>query len=177
MSPTRRLARPLLAAPFVAGGINTLKSPASHVQDVVDAGLPEPEKVVQVASGVKVAAGLMLATGRLSRLSSLALAGSSAANAYVHHPFWKETEPAKKAQVRNQFLGDLGLMGGLLVAAADTGGRESVPHAAGRITRRAKRKAVKTTAKLEKRAGKAAAQAQKRAGKANKSARTSLPIG
>jgi hypothetical protein len=48
VSPTRRLARPLLAAPFVAGGINTLKSPAAHVQDVVDAGLPEPEKVVQV---------------------------------------------------------------------------------------------------------------------------------
>lgn len=177
MSPTRRLARPLLAAPFVAAGVNALKSPASHVQDVQDAGLPEPEKVVQAVSGVKVAAGLMLATGRLSRLSSLALAGSSAATAYVHHPFWKQTDPAGKARVRNQFLADLGLMGGLLVAAADTGGRESVPHAAGRITRRAKRRAVKTTAKLEKRAGKAAAKAQKRAGKANTTARKTLPIG
>lgn len=177
MSPTRRLARPLLAAPFVAGGINALKSPASHVQDAKDAGLPEPEKVVQAVSGTKIAAGLMLATGRLSRLSSLALAGTSAASAYVHHPFWKETDPASKSQVRNQFLADLGLMGGLLVAAADTGGRESVPHAAGRISRRAKRRAVKTTAKLEKRAGKAAATAQKRAGHANKSARKSLPVG
>ena len=177
MSPTRRLARPLLAAPLVVDGINTLKSPASHVQDAREAGLPEPEKVVQAVSGVKVAAGLMLATGRLSRLSSLALAGSSAANAYVHHPFWKETEPSRKAQVRTQFLGDLGLLGGLLAAAADTGGRESVPHAAGRITRRTTRKAAKATAELEKRAGKAAAKAQKRAGKANKSARKSLPIG
>jgi len=177
VSPTRRLARPLLAAPFVIDGVNTLKSPASHVQDAQDAGLPEPDKVVQVVSGVKVAAGLMLATGRLSRLSSLALAGSSAANAYVHHPFWKQSDPDRKASVRNQLLADLGLMGGLLVAAADTGGRESVPHAAGRITRRAKRRAGKATAKLEKRAGKAAAQAHKRAGKANRSARKALPVG
>ena len=156
MSPTRRLARPLLAATFVASGVEALKSPASHVDDVRQAGLAEPEKVVQAVNATKVAGGLMLATGRLSRLSSLALAGTSAATAYVHHPFWKESEPARKAEVRGKFLADLGLLGGLLVAAADTGGRESVPHAAARLSRRAKRKAVKTTAKAHKRAEKAA---------------------
>jgi len=162
VSPTRRLARPLLAAPLVAGGITALKSPASHVEDVQRAGLPEPEKVVQAVSATKVAAGLMLATGRLSRVSALALAGTSGATAYVHHPFWKETEPGRKAQVRAQFLGDLGLLGGLLVAAADTGGRESVPHAAARLSRRAKRKAEKQATK---------------AGKAAKNARKQLPVG
>lgn len=162
MSPTRRLARPLLAAPLVAAGISALKSPAPHVEDVRRAGLPEPEKVAQAVNATKVAAGLMLATGRLSRVSALALAGTSGATAYVHHPFWKETEPGRKTQVRALFLADLGLLGGLLVTAADTGGRESVPHAAARISRRTRRRAEKQAT---------------RAGKAAKQARKQLPVG
>jgi hypothetical protein len=84
------------------------------------------------------------------------LAGAAGANAAVHHPFWKETDEQQKAQVRGQFVRDLGLLGGALVAAADTGGRESVPHAAARITRRTKRKATKAAAKAQKRAHQAA---------------------
>ena len=162
MSPTRRLARPLLAAPFVLDGVETLKSPASHEQDVRDAGLPEPQKVVQAASAAKIGAGLLLATGRFSRVSALVLAGAAGANAAVHHPFWKQTDPTRKAEVRTQFLRDLGLLGGALVAAADTGGRESVPHAAARVTRRTKRKAAKQFAKAEKRAAVLAKKAEKR---------------
>jgi putative oxidoreductase len=153
VSPTRRLARPLLAAPFIADGVSTLQRPDGHVQDVRAIGLASPEKVVQVASANKVAAGLLLATGRLPRLSALALAAAAAGNAGVHHPFWKQSDPAQKAAVRAQFLRDLGLLGGALVAAADTGGRESVPHAAARISRRARRKAAKRAAKAHKSAG------------------------
>lgn len=155
MSPIRRLARPLLAAPFLAGGIDALKRPGPHVADVERAGLPEPKKVVQGVNATKVVAGLALATGRLPRLSSLALAATSAAAAAVHHPFWKESEPARKGQVRTQFLADLGLLGGLLVSAADTGGRESVPHAAARISRRAARKAARTTERAQQQAERA----------------------
>jgi putative oxidoreductase len=150
VSPTRRLARPLLAAPFIADGVATLKSPDGHVEDVRALGLAQPEKIVQIASASKVAGGLLLATGRFSRLSALALATAAGANAGVHHPFWKETDPASKAALRTQFLRDLGLLGGALVAAADTGGRESVPHAAARISRRARRKAAKRAAKAQK---------------------------
>lgn len=177
MSPTRRLARPLLAATFVADGVDALRNPSPRVEQVRQAGLSEPEKLVQGTAATKVASGLLLATGRLPRLSSLALAGALGGYAYVHHPFWKETEDGRKSEQRDQFLRDLGLLGGLLVSAADTGGRESVPHAAGRISRRAKRRAGKTTAKLEKRAGKAAAKAQKRAGRTTKSASKLLPVG
>jgi putative oxidoreductase len=162
VSPTRRLARPLLAAPFVLDGVAALRSPASHEQDVRDAGLPEPEKVVQAASAAKVVAGFLLATGRFSRVSSLVLVGAAGANAAVHHPFWKQTDPARKTEVRLQFVRDLGLLGGALVAAADTGGRESVPHAAARITRRTKRKAATQVAKAEKRATVLARKAERR---------------
>jgi uncharacterized membrane protein YphA (DoxX/SURF4 family) len=159
VSPTRRLARPLLAAPFVLDGVETLKSPAGHVADVRAVGLPEPEKVVQIASANKVAAGLLLATGRLPRVSALALAAAAVGNAGVHHRFWTETDEAAKTEVRRQFLRDLGLLGGALVAAADTGGRESVPHAAARVTRRTTKKAAKSAAKANKRAHAAAKKA------------------
>jgi putative oxidoreductase len=166
VSPIRRLARPLLAATFVADGVDALHNPGPRVGMVQEAGLPEPDKVVQATAATKVAGGLMLATGRLSRLSSLALAGATAGYAFVHHPFWKESEPGRKGEQRDQFLRDLGLLGGLLISAADTGGRESVPHAAARISRRTRRKAAKSTAR-----------AQKRADKATKGARKSLPVG
>jgi hypothetical protein len=43
------------------------------------------------------------------------------------------------------------MLGGLLLAFADTGGRESLPHAAARVTRRTQKKAAKAAQKAEKR--------------------------
>lgn len=156
MSPIRRLARPLLAAPFVLDGADALRRPAPRVADVARAGLSSPERVVQVAGVTKVLGGLLLATGRLSRLSSVALATAAAGNAVVHHPFWKESEATGKSREREQFVRELGLLGGLLVAAADTGGRESVPHAAARISRRTARRASRAASRAQQQAERAA---------------------
>lgn len=153
MSPTRRLARPLLASTFVSGGVDTLRDPAGRVEKVRAAGLSEPEKLVQANGAAQVVGGLMLATGRLPRLSSLVLAGSLVPTTYVGHPFWKESEPAAKQQQQVHFVKNLSLLGGLLLAAADTGGRESVPHAAARISKRATRKTAKAAQKAEKKVG------------------------
>ncbi len=143
MSPTRRLARPLLASTFVAGGIDALRKPGPHVEAARSAGLDNPEKLARANAGVQVGAGLALATNRLPRLSALALAGSLAPTTYVAHPFWQEKDAEQKAVQRAQFLKNLALIGGLLLAAADTGGRESLPHKAARVTGRAKRQAAK----------------------------------
>jgi hypothetical protein len=51
---------------------------------------------------------------------------------------------------RANFLKNVSMLGGLLLAAADTGGRESVPHAVGRVSRRAKKKAAKAAKRAEK---------------------------
>ncbi len=150
MSPTRRLARPLLASMFVAGGLDSLRNPDGRVEAVRAAGLAEPERLVQVNGATMLVGGLALATNRLPRLASLALAGTLVPTTYVGHPFWKETDPAAKAQQQISFLKNVSMLGGLLLAAADTGGRESVPHAVGRVSRRAKKKAAKATAKAEK---------------------------
>ena len=151
MSPIRSLARPLMAAVFVSEGVSGLKSPGERVEAVRNAGLSEPEKLVQASAATQLVGGLALATGRLPRLSALALAGTLAPSTYLHHAFWTETDKQVKAEKQQAFLKSIGLLGGLLLAFADTGGRESIPHAAGRVTRRAQKKAAKAAKKADKR--------------------------
>ena len=150
MSPTRALARPLLAAMYVVDGASALRSPGGRVDAVRAAGLSEPEKLVRANAATQLVGGLALATGRLPRLSALALAATMVPTTYVGHPFWSESDPAAKQGQQLQFLKNLSMLGGLMIAAADTGGRESLPHAAGRVSRRAKRKASKAAAKAQK---------------------------
>ena len=141
MSPIRSLARPLLAATYVIDGASGLKDPTERVEAVRAAGLSEPEKLVRVSAATQLVGGLALATGRLPRLSSLALAAVMVPSTYVRHPFWSAGDD--RSEQRTLFLKNLSMLGGLLLAAADTGGRESLPHAAARVSRRAKRKAAK----------------------------------
>ncbi len=151
MSPIRSLARPLLAATYVVDGISGLRSPAERVAAVRAAGLTEPEKLVQVSAATQLVGGLALATGRLPRLSALSLAAVMVPSTYVRHPFWSEGGAQSKEQQRTLFLKNLSMVGGLLLAAADTGGRESIPHAAVRVSRRAQKKAAKAAKRAEKR--------------------------
>ncbi len=92
MSPTRALARPMLAGTFVLGGVSALKTPGPRVEKARAAGLSEPEKLVRVNAATMVAGGLALGTGRLPRLSALVLAGSLVPTTWVGHPFWTETD-------------------------------------------------------------------------------------
>jgi len=150
VSPTRTLARPLLASMFIAGGADALRHPGARPELVARAGLEDPEKLVRINAATQLVGGLALATGRLPRLSALVLAGSLVPTTYVGHPFWSEPDKSARGNQRVQFLKNLSMLGGLLFAAADTGGRESIPHAAGRITRRTARKTAKAAARAKK---------------------------
>ena len=141
-TPVRFVARPLLGALFVTGGFEALRSPGPRVQSVTDAGLDKAEQLVRANGAAMLLGGLGLSTGRLPRLSALVLAGALVPTTVVGHPFWSADKDARTQQ-RIQFTKNLGLLGGLLLAVADTGGRESLPHAAGRVSRRAARKAAK----------------------------------
>lgn len=146
----RRIARPLTAGVFVVGGIDTLRKPEGRVQKarkVVEpldpvarqagVGGLDPDQVTRIDAGVKIVAGLMLATGRLPRLSALALAASLAPTTVAGHPFWEESDAqARKGQLMH-FLKNLAILGGLLTTVVDTGGRESLPHKARRVVGRA----------------------------------------
>lgn len=161
MSLARRLARPMLAAMFISGGIDSLRQPhgraekaapvAMKTASMLPVQLPDdPVRLVQIDAGVKVVGGLMLATSRFPRLAALALAGSLVPTTIAGHAFWEINDPAQRAQQRVHFMKNVGLLGGLILAAVDTGGRPSVGwrarRAAKRTTRRT-REAAKTVRK------------------------------
>ena len=68
----------------------------------------------------------MLATGKLPRVASAALALTVLPANLGAHTFWNEPDPELKGQKRQQFLTDLSLVGGLLIASADTAGKPSL---------------------------------------------------
>ncbi|MEO6882265.1 MAG: DoxX family protein, partial [Mycobacteriaceae bacterium] len=137
----RRIARPMLAAVFVAGGVEALRNPAPHVKaaaplvrkgeealpdDVTDNVPTDPDSLVRINAGVQIGGGLLLATGKLPRLSSLVLAGTLVPTTLAGHAFWEESDPEAKAAKRTHFIKNVSLLGGLLIAAVDTEGKPSV---------------------------------------------------
>jgi uncharacterized membrane protein YphA (DoxX/SURF4 family) len=157
MSLIRRAARPLLAATFVTNGIETLREPGPHIQRARDAGLDQlpvdAATLTRAGAAVQVGAGVMLATNRMPRLAALALAASLVPETYAEAPFWSETDKQSRGQQRRDFVTKLGLLGGLLIAAADTGGRESLPHKLGRTTKKTAKKAEKAAKQAAERVG------------------------
>ncbi|MBO0866011.1 MAG: DoxX family protein, partial [Mycobacterium sp.] len=148
----RRIARPMLSAVFIGQGIETLLKPqtsADAAQTAVAAlqALPEPvgskvpsepETAARINAAVQVGGGVLLATGKLPRIASAALALTVIPGSLGGHLFWSETDPQRKAEKRRNFLTDLSLLGGLIIASADTEGKPSLGwrgrQAAGRIS-------------------------------------------
>jgi putative oxidoreductase len=164
MTVVRRLARPLLAAMFIDGGLDQLRHPSAKLAKAEPllhkvAGplhLPDdPELLIRANGAAMLGAGAMLATGRLPRLSAMVLAASLVPTTVAGHRFWAESDPVQKRNQRTHFLKNLGLLGGTLLAAVDTGGKPGLPWRARRAAKDAARTA--RTAKREARmAGKAA---------------------
>lgn len=152
----RRVARPMLSAVFISRGLEALRSPKAAADATRPAleglgQLPDPigervpsnaEAVARVNAAVQIGGGLLLATGRLPRLASVALACSVAPGSLGGHAYWKEAEPARRAEERRAFVTDISLIGGLIIAAVDTEGRPSL----GWRGRRAARKVSETVA-------------------------------
>ncbi|MBV8160168.1 MAG: DoxX family protein [Acidimicrobiia bacterium] len=147
---TRRIARPLLAGIFISGGIDVLRNPGPRAQRVepvtskLAESLPLPddaETLVKLNAAVHVVAGAMLAAGRLPRLAAGALAVSLIPTTVAGHRFWEEESPQAKAMQRAHFLKNLAILGGLIIAATDTGGAPSLRWRAKRAARRAAQRA------------------------------------
>jgi uncharacterized membrane protein YphA (DoxX/SURF4 family) len=118
---------------FITGGLDSLRHPASKrpaadpIAPRIAAKLPylpeDTEQLVRINGAVQLGAGLMLATGRLPRLSSALLAGSLVPTTLAGHRFWEEQDDTKRAQQRIHFFKNLSMLGGLMLAAVDTEGR------------------------------------------------------
>jgi putative oxidoreductase len=135
MALIRAIARPMLAATFIYGGIDTLRNPSSRVPaaqkvagPVVDAvpQLSSTEQLVKIDAAVKVAAGTMLALGKFPRLSAAALVASLIPTTAAGHPFWEKSDPAERNAQLLHFLKNTSMVGGLILAAVDTAGKPSL---------------------------------------------------
>jgi putative oxidoreductase len=144
MSISRRIARPMLASMFIAGGLDAIQSPEGKVKAA--AAVTEPLKarfpllpedaatLVRLNGIVQVGAGGLLALGKFRRLAAWALVASVIPTTYAGHRFWEEVDEETRAQQRVHFLKNLGLLGGLVLAAVDT---EGAPSLGWRARRRA----------------------------------------
>lgn len=136
----RRIARPLLSAAFIGQGIEGLLSPkpaADAARPTLETlqKLPEPvgpnvpsnaETFAKITAAVQIGGGVLLATGKVPRLASVALAATVIPANLGSHMFWSEIDPERKAQKRREFLTDVSLIGGLIIASADTAGKPSL---------------------------------------------------
>lgn len=148
----RRIARPLLSTIFIVGGIDALRHPAQRaakaaplidksvetLPGAVTQKLPaDPENLVKLNAVVQIGGGALLASGKAPRLASLALAGSLIPTTLAGHDFWNESDPAIRAMQRTNFVKNISLLGGLMIASVDTEGKPSLGWRGRRAAKRA----------------------------------------
>jgi putative oxidoreductase len=121
---------------FISGGLDAIQSPESKVKaaeavtEPLKARFPalpqDTATLVRLNGIVQVGAGSLLAIGKFRRLAAWALVGSILPTTYAGHRFWEELDEDARAQQRVHFLKNLGLLGGLILAATDTEGAPSL---------------------------------------------------
>lgn len=137
MTALRRIARPLLASVFIADGVDAVRHPAPYV-----AGLEASRAQMNLATGghapadltpvvracgaVSIVAGLMLAAGRAPRPAAFALAVAAAPLAAARNPKPAANTPEARKAYTDVALRQAALLGGLLIAGADTAGKPSI---------------------------------------------------
>jgi putative oxidoreductase len=183
MRPIGSVARAMLGAVFVGSGVLALRNPDRHVQQAKQltdqlaptleaAHLPtDPRTLVKVNGAVQLTGGLLLITGHATRPAAAALAASLVPSTVVAHPFWTESDPQKRAEQEVQFVKNLGLLGGLLLAVLDRGGKPSLAWRTRYAARQAGRSARFTAKQARTAATHAAHDALVAAGHTAKTAR------
>ncbi len=171
MTLLRAAARTLLASYFVASGVKALRDPGplvpaaepladrfvplvkQYAPDQVASFIPEDAKtLVRVNGAAQVIGGLALASGKGRRVGSLLLAGSLIPSTIAKHPFWSREDPEEKALDKSQFIKNLSLLGGVLLAAGDTEGKPSLAWRAQKGGHAIAKSTGKATDKLTKKA-------------------------
>lgn len=137
MTSLRRLARPLLASVFIVDGWDAMRNPERHAEKLEPvakplkaasekvAGVPEDTVTLAKISGaISVGAGVLLATGKAPRLAAGVLALVAVPVAVLNRP--TAGTPEARRAARSTLLRNLGLLGGLIIAASDREGEPSL---------------------------------------------------
>jgi uncharacterized membrane protein YphA (DoxX/SURF4 family) len=126
----------MLASVFVADGARALANPDPLVpaaKPVTDRLAPTVRRIhekipadartlIQVNGAVQLVAGFLLFSS-WRRPAAAALAGSLIPTTLAAHRFWEHEDPTQRRAEQIHFVKNLGLIGGLLLAASDTEGR------------------------------------------------------
>ncbi|WP_312179026.1 DoxX family membrane protein [Arthrobacter sp.] len=181
MTIVRTLARPLLAAGFVAAGVERLRNVEQTAQQLSPtlgrlgkvvpsaAGLADnPVAVARVLGATQLGAAAMLGVGKFSRLAGIVLAATAGVNTFVEYRNADATTREGRKDRRTQLLKNLSLIGGVLLAAVDTNGRPGLAWRAehlaadtGRNVRAVGKDASRRTRKVSKQTKKQLAKADR----------------
>lgn len=146
----RKIARPMVAAVYIADGVDIIANTEKHVEgtksilDRLRSVLPndysrklpnDPETVAKGIGATKTAAGSMLALGKAPRIAAGTLAVLSVPTILSRHAFWETQNEEEKAARRNGFMTDLALLGGLFITSADTAGKPGLKWRANRAAK------------------------------------------
>jgi putative oxidoreductase len=121
-----RLARPMLGAIFVYGGIDAVRNPGPKVAkadtlmsgaSATVPGVSSTEQLVRADGAAKVLGGLALGLGIFPRLAAAGLAASLVPTTLAGHRFWDETDPAQRKAQQLQFVKNVSILGGVLLVA------------------------------------------------------------
>ncbi len=113
-------ARVLLTLPYAWSGLAKLTGLTGARAEAAGLGLEPPGLVVAATIVVQLVGSFLLITGRQAWLAAGALGVFTGLATLIAHPFWTIAEPVARFHAQNTFLEHLGLIGGLMVAAALT---------------------------------------------------------
>ena len=114
------LGRFVLGAFFAYGGFTHFLALDPITQAMADRGVPQPRLVLIAGSLFQIVFGLLLAFGIAMPVSAIALIAFTVVASLMLVDFWNKQEPARMA-LRNVFLSNLAIIGGLLIAAGTAG--------------------------------------------------------
>ena len=117
--------RILLGLIFVLSGFQKLMGYSGVVASITGKGLPMPEVLAVLTVAIEVGAGLLLVIGWKARWAALLIFLFIIPVSLVFHNFWT-MEGAQAAMNKIQFMKNVSIMGGMLLAAAFGPGRYSV---------------------------------------------------
>lgn len=138
MTVLRRLARPMLASAFFIDGLEAVRNPEPQVAELERfrpqvrrvtraLNLPDdPQLLVRLGGAVTLVAAFSLATSRAPRLAALTLAVLTAKRTLLRYPVWTAQGPAERRELVEGAMRSASLLGGLLIAGADTAGKPSI---------------------------------------------------
>jgi putative oxidoreductase len=111
------LGRLLFAMAFIASGLNRLMKLDEMAGYAQRRGVPAPKAATVISSIVILVAGILVLLGWHRLYAAGLLVIYLIPTAFLMHPFWKEQDPAARANETAHFMKDLALAGAALFFA------------------------------------------------------------